>query len=169
MSIDVTTRTIGARILRHEDPRLLRGHGCFVDDVSLAGLLHAACVRSPYARARIVAIDASRARRLSGVHLILTAPDLGTMNGAGPLLIPHPALTAPRTQRPLAHDEVRFVGEAVAFIVADTRYRAEDAAALIEVEYAPRPASTRRTSTRARLARAGMTHSCEPAKSRASC
>ncbi len=137
MSIDVTTRTIGARILRHEDPRLLRGHGCFVDDVSPPGLLHAACVRSPHARARIVAIDASRARRLSGVHLILTAPDLGSMNEPGPLLIPHPALTAPRTQRPLAQDEVRFVGEAVAFVVADSRYQAEDAAALIEVEYAP--------------------------------
>jgi aerobic carbon-monoxide dehydrogenase large subunit len=108
-----------------------------VDDVSPAGVLHAACLRSPHARARIVAIDASRARRLSGVHLVLIACDLGPMNEPGPLLIPHPALTAPRTQRPLAQGEVRFVGEAVAFVVADSRYQAEDAAALIEVEYAP--------------------------------
>jgi aerobic carbon-monoxide dehydrogenase large subunit len=131
---------IGARIARLEDPRFLRGLGCFVDDVRPAGVLHAAVLRSPHARARLVHIDASRARNLSGVHLVLTAGDLGPLNQPGPLLIPHPALTHGRTQRPLAMDEVRFVGEPVAFLVADSRYRAEDAAALVEVQYAPQPA-----------------------------
>src|SRR5262245_45708832 len=125
---------IGARVARSEDPRFLRGLGCFVDDVRPAGVLHGAALRSPHAHARIRRIDTTRARRLSGVHLVLTAPDLGALNQPGPLLIPHPALTHARTQRPLATDEVRYVGEPVAFVVADSRYLAEDAAALIDVE-----------------------------------
>ena len=128
---------IGARVARSEDPRFLRGHGCFVDDVHPAGALHAAVLRSPHARARLLRIDAAPARALPGVHLVLTARDLGDLNQPGPLLIPHPALAHPRTQRPLAAGEVRFVGEAVAFVVADSRYLAEDAAALIDVAYEP--------------------------------
>src|SRR5215471_8874752 len=136
----VTTRGIGARIPRNEDPRLLRGLGCFVDDVNPAGVLHAACLRSPHARARIRSIDASRARAVPGVHLVAVASDLGEMNEPSPLLIPHPLLTAPRTQRPLAVGEVRFAGETVAFAVADDRYIAEDAIAQIEVDYEALPA-----------------------------
>jgi len=133
----MTTRRIGARILRNEDPRLLRGLGCFVDDVHPPGILHAAVLRSTHAHARIVRIDATAARRAPGVHLVLTAAELGELNRPSPLLIPHPTLSHPRTQRPLAVDEVRYVGEVVAFVVADSRYVAEDAIALIEVEYEP--------------------------------
>src|SRR5438552_10549552 len=133
---------IGARIPRNEDPRLLRGLGCFVDDVHPAGILRAATLRSPHAHARIVRIDAAAARRVPGVHLVVTAAELGELNQPSPLLIPHPTLTQPRTQRPLAVDEVRFVGEPVAFVVATDRYVAEDAAALIEVEYEPLPVVT---------------------------
>jgi carbon-monoxide dehydrogenase large subunit len=111
-----------------------------VDDVRPAGVLHGAVLRSPHARARLRRIDAARARCLPGVHLVLTASDLGDLNQPGPLLIPHPALSHGRTQRPLAVDEVRFVGEPVAFVVADSRYLAEDAAALVDVEYEPLPA-----------------------------
>jgi len=136
----MTTRMIGARIPRNEDPRLLQGLGCYVDDVNPPGMLQAATLRSPHAHARIVRIDAAGARRAPGVHLVLTAAELGAYNQPSPLLIPHPTLTAARTQRPLATDEVRFVGEAVAFVVADDRYLAEDAAGLIEVEYEPLPA-----------------------------
>ncbi len=136
----MTTRAIGARIARNEDPRLLRGLGCFVDDVSPAGVLHAAVLRSPHAHARLVAIDASRARALPGVRLVLTAADLGALNQPTPLLIPNPNLTHPRTPRPLAGDEVRFVGEPVAFVVADDRYLAEDALAAIDVTWEPLPA-----------------------------
>jgi carbon-monoxide dehydrogenase large subunit len=110
-----------------------------VDDVEPAGVLHGASLRSPYAHARIVAIDAARARALPGVHLVLTAADLGALDEPAPLLIPHPGLTHPRTQRPLATDEVRYVGEVVAFVVADDRYVAEDALGLIDVRYAPLP------------------------------
>ncbi len=136
----MTTRAIGARIPRNEDPRLLRGLGCFVDDVNPAGMLHGAVLRSPHAHARIVSIDAARARALSGVELVLTAPDLGDLNQPTPLLIPHPNLTHPRTPRPLAEDEVRFVGEPVAFVVARDRYVAEDAVAAIDVRWEPLPA-----------------------------
>jgi carbon-monoxide dehydrogenase large subunit len=135
----MTTRTIGARIPRNEDPRLLRGLGCFVDDLNPPGILHGMTLRSPHAHARIVRIDATAARRVAGVRLVVTAAELGDLNQPSPLLIPHPTLTEPRTQRPLAVDEVRFVGEAVAFVVADDRYIAEDAAALIEVEYESLP------------------------------
>jgi carbon-monoxide dehydrogenase large subunit len=133
---------IGARIARNEDPRLLRGLGCFVDDINPPGVLHAAGLRSPHAHARIVAIETSRARALPGVHLVLTASDLGALNQPTPLLIPHPALSEPRTQRPLAADEVRYVGELIAFVVADSRYVAEDAVDLIDVVYEPLPAVT---------------------------
>ena len=138
----MTTRGIGARIPRNEDPRLLRGLGCFVDDVNPAGMLHAAALRSPHAHARIVRLDASAARRAPGVHLVLTAADLGELNQPSPLLIPHPTLSHPRTQRPLAVDEVRYVGEIVVLVVADDRYVAEDALGLIDVAYEPLPVVT---------------------------
>src|SRR5207247_11116253 len=84
----MTTRLIGARVRRNEDNRLLQGRGCFVDDVNPRGVLHAAGVRSPHACARIVRIDATRARALPGVHLVLTASDLGDLNEPGPLRSP---------------------------------------------------------------------------------
>lgn len=135
----MTTRTLGARIPRNEDPRLLRGLGCFVGDVNPPRVLHAAVLRSPHAHARLRVIDATRARALHGVHLVLTAKDLGDVNQPTPLLIPHPDLTHPRTQYPLAVEEIRYVGEPLAFVVAEARALAEDAAELIEVEYAPLP------------------------------
>ena len=133
---------IGARIARNEDPRLLRGLGCFAGDIHPPGVLQAAGLRSPHAHARIASIDATRARALPGVHLVLTAADLGPLNQATPLLIPHPALTHARTQRPLATDEVRYAGELIAFVIAEDRYVAEDAVDLIEVRYEPLPAVT---------------------------
>ncbi len=135
----MTTRTVGARIPRNEDPRLLQGRGCFVDDVQPPGVLHAAVLRSPHAHARIVAIDATRARALPGVALVLTAADLGELDQPTPLLIPNPALTHPRTPRPLAADEVRYVGEPVALVISDSRYLAEDALEAIEVTWQPLP------------------------------
>src|SRR5262249_25603064 len=92
--------------------------------------------------ARIVSVDAGRARALPGVHLVFTAADLGPLNQPAPLLIPNPALTQPRTQRPLAVDEVRYVGELIAFVIADDRYVAEDAVDLIDVIYDSLPAVT---------------------------
>src|SRR5205823_6585009 len=120
-----------------EDPRLLRGQGCFVDDIHLPGLLEGAVLRSPHAHARIARIDTTAARAAPGVHLVLTAADLGHLARPLPMVLPHPALHDPRTHVVLAHDLVRYVGEPVAFIVADNRYLAEDARELIEVDYEP--------------------------------
>src|SRR6266704_3362304 len=135
----MATRWFGAPVQRSEDPRFLRGRGTYVDDIDLPETLQAAVLRSPYAHARIVGIDASAARSLPGVHLVLTPADLGDVLEPSPLLVPHHALTQPRTQLPLALEEVRYVGEAVAFVVADSRYIAEDALELIDVEYEPLP------------------------------
>lgn len=135
----MATRWFGAPVQRLEDARLLRGKGTFVDDFDLPHTLHAAVLRSPLARARILNIDTQAARDLPGVHLVLTAADLGDVLEPSPLLVPHQALTEPRTQLPLARDKVHYVGEAVAFVVAESRYIAEDALDLIEVEYEPLP------------------------------
>ncbi|HEX6479570.1 MAG TPA: aerobic carbon-monoxide dehydrogenase large subunit [Ktedonobacteraceae bacterium] len=135
----MATRWFGAPVQRIEDPRLLRGRGSYVDDFDLPEMLHAAFLRSTYARARIVNIDVSAARALPGVHLVVTASDLGELLEPSPLLVPHHALTQPRTQLPLAQGEVHYVGETVAMVVADSRYIAEDALDLIDVEYEPLP------------------------------
>src|SRR5436305_8722851 len=135
----MATRWSGAPVQRLEDPRLLRGKGTYVDDIDLPDMLHAAVLRSPHAHARITHIDTSAACELPGVHLVLTAADLGEVLEPSPLLVPHHALTQPRTQLPLALVEVRYVGEAVAFVVADSRYIAVDALDLINVEYEPLP------------------------------
>src|SRR5438309_6631353 len=135
----MATRWFAAPVQRSEDPRLLRGKGNYVDDIDLPGTLHAAVLHSPHAQARIVNIDPGPARELPGVYLVITATDLGAVLEPSPLLIPHPALTEPRTQLPLALNEVHYVGEAVAFVVADDRYIAEDALELIDVEYEPLP------------------------------
>ncbi len=130
---------MGARIPRNEDPRLLQGRGLFVDDVRLPGMLHAALLRSPHAHARIRRIDVSRARAAPGVAAVYTHADLGPLGGPLPKLIPHPALVHHKTQYALAPDTVRYAGEPVAFVVAESRYAAEDALDLIAVDYDPLP------------------------------
>lgn len=97
-------------------------------------------MRSPYASARILSIDTSAAERVPGVVAVWTAGDLPFGDLDLPLLIPHPALTRPKTQRCLASEVVRYAGEAVAFVVAEDRYVAEDAADLVVVEYEELPA-----------------------------
>ena len=129
---------IGDRMLRKEDPRLLRGQGRYVGDITLPGMLHAAFVRSPHAHARVAAIDADRARALPGVRAVLTARDLGDAAGELPIVPPHPALRG-RNFRLLASDRARFVGEAVAVVVAESRETAEDARELIEVAWEALP------------------------------
>ncbi|MDF1605824.1 xanthine dehydrogenase family protein molybdopterin-binding subunit [Nocardioides sp. YIM 152315] len=126
---------VGKAVRRKEDDRLLRGLGRYVDDIDPARQLHASVVRSMVANARITNIDVEAARSAPGVHLVLTGRDLGDLNEPLPLLAGHPSLIAAKTQRPLAVDRVRYVGEAVALIVADTRYLAEDAAELISIDY----------------------------------
>src|SRR3989442_2023715 len=137
-AFEMTTRWFGAPVQRVEDDRLLRGHGRFTDDTD-EGALECCFVRSPYAHARITSIDVSAARAMPGVVAVYTAADLPFGGVDLPLLIPHPNLTQGRTQRGLASDVVRYAGEAVAFVIAESRYVAEDAAELVQVEYEPLP------------------------------
>ncbi|MEK9661623.1 MAG: xanthine dehydrogenase family protein molybdopterin-binding subunit [Alphaproteobacteria bacterium] len=138
-------RYVGAHVQRMEDPRLVTGHGRYTDDITLEGMLHAAFLRSPHAHAKINGIDVSRAKELPGVHEVLTQASLVEAFGPGfdkPMaqLYPAPALTQDRTQYPLAKDEVCYVGQTVAIVIADSRAIAEDALALIDVDYATLPA-----------------------------
>jgi carbon-monoxide dehydrogenase large subunit len=137
----MTTRWFGAPVQRLEDERLLRGKGRYTDDINDSGerALECCFVRSPYAHARITSIDVSAARQMPGVVAVYTAADLPFGNVDLPLLIPHPNLTHGRTQRCLASEIVRYAGEAIAFVIAESRNLAEDAAELVQVEYEPLP------------------------------
>ncbi|MCH7676544.1 xanthine dehydrogenase family protein molybdopterin-binding subunit [candidate division KSB1 bacterium] len=127
----MATRYFGERIKRNEDPRLLKGQALFVDDVHLPEMLHVAFLRSDYAHGRINSIDVSAALERPGVIAVYTAEDLGDYWQPGPLLVPPPPIKKLTfnecTQVPLAKDKVKHVGEALAFVVAESRYIAEDA------------------------------------------
>ncbi|HEV2254601.1 MAG TPA: xanthine dehydrogenase family protein molybdopterin-binding subunit [Streptosporangiaceae bacterium] len=137
MTAIAAERYTGASIKRSEDPRILTGAGRYVDDIKLPGMLHAAFVRSPMAHARILSVDVSAALALPGVVAVLTGADVEAMTVPGPDALtaliggggPTPEFTL------LATDKVRFVGDPVAIVVAESRYLAEDGAELVEVDY----------------------------------
>src|SRR6266851_1462430 len=135
-------RYIGKPLPRVEDGPLVRGQGRFIDDLTFPHLLEAAFVRSPHAHAAIRAIDANAARRLPGVHAVFTLADLAPLLAQDRLPLQFRTAQLPPDITPLvlAKDEVAFVGEAVAIVIADTRYLAEDAAAQVMVDYEPLPA-----------------------------
>src|SRR5438552_16491642 len=140
-------RYFGAAVKRREDPRFLRGEACYVDDVTLPGMLHAAFCRSPHAHARIVAIRTRAAAEAAGVVRVFTFADLERWMKPLPVFgAPPPGLAAAikfdvraAPQWALCRDRARYVGEAVAMVVAESRARAEDAVGLIEVEWEPLP------------------------------
>ncbi|MCC7083060.1 MAG: xanthine dehydrogenase family protein, partial [Burkholderiales bacterium] len=128
-------RYIGARRRTKEDPRFVTGHGRYVADIALPGMKHVALVASPYPSARIAAIRAQAALAAPGVHYVLTGEEFCAATDA--LAI---GTDTPKVIRyALAHEVVRYAGEWVAAVVADTRALAEDAAELIEVDYEPLP------------------------------
>jgi carbon-monoxide dehydrogenase large subunit len=129
-------RLVGQSVKRVEDKRILTGRGHYVDDVVLPGMVHAAFVRSPLPHARIVSIDASRARALPGVVAVFTGDDV--VEQAMMVDAPIPGYQR-ATYYPLARDKVRLVGDPVAIVVAVNRYVAEDARDLLDVEYEPLP------------------------------
>jgi aerobic carbon-monoxide dehydrogenase large subunit len=133
---------LGARVKRLEDPLLLSGRGRFVDDLKVANALHACFVRSTYAHAKIQSVDSTAALAMPGVYAVITANDLPEPMRSQPMamLLPNPAISEVCTQYVLARDEVFYVGQAIAVVVADTRYIAEDAAAAVVVQYDVVPA-----------------------------
>ncbi|HSE54275.1 MAG TPA: molybdopterin cofactor-binding domain-containing protein, partial [Nocardioidaceae bacterium] len=141
--VDTRARStyVGTGMRRREDPRLLSGAGRFLDDLNFGECYEAAILRSSHASARILSIDAEAARAAEGVVAVFTAADLAPILQELPPKVTHPDINrAPRY--PIAVDAVRYVGEPVAVVVASTRYLAEDALDLIDVDYEPRPAVT---------------------------
>jgi aerobic carbon-monoxide dehydrogenase large subunit len=136
---------IGQGVPRFEDPRLLRGGGKYVDDYALPGMAFGNVLRSPHAHAKIKSINVSAAKAAPGVLCVLTGDDW-IKSGWGDLPVPgtHKRRDGSTNYRPrypaLVKDRVRFVGDYVAFVVAETKNQAMDACELIEVEYEPLPA-----------------------------
>lgn len=149
---------IGASVRREEDARFLTGTGCFSDDLTRAQLAHAVVLRSPHPHARIRGIDTADAHAMPGVLSILTGADLlGRLEPLPSFTRTEPfrvlnadgSLMPEADQFPLAVDKVRYAGEPVAFVVAETREQAADAAQAIRVDYAPLPALITREQARA--------------------
>ena len=129
-----TTSVLGGVVRRREDPALIQGTGRYVDDIKRDGMLHVAFVRSPFAHARITSVSVDDALAMDGVHAVYTAADVRHL---GPLLAQVPVGKV----RPLLADGVvNHAGEAVAMVVADSRYLAQDAAEAVFVDYDPLPA-----------------------------
>ena len=137
----MTARVFGSGIRRREDPRLITGTATYTDDLLLPGMVHAAILRSPHAHARIGRIDTSRAKQAPGVLAVYTAVD--TESALQPMpcawLVPNSELKV-AVYPQLAKDVVRYVGDAVAVVVAEDRYQAQDALELIDVDYEALPA-----------------------------
>jgi len=128
-------RPIGfGRLKRKEDARFIRGKGTYLDDMRLPGMVYGAMLRSPYAHAKIISIDTSKALAHPNVAAVITAKDLETLGLAWMPTISYD------TQAVLAGDKVRFQGQEVAFVIATDEYSANDAVALINVDYEPLPA-----------------------------
>lgn len=135
-------KMMGKAMKRVEDPRFITGSGNYTDDMQLPGMVHAAMVRSPYAHANIKAIRTEAAQAVPGVLAVITGQE---MKDAGINGIPtgwlHPGIKLP-PHYAITPDKVRHVGEIVAAVIAETRQIAEDAAALVEVDYEPLEAVT---------------------------
>lgn len=128
--------SVGERIKRREDPRLVRGLASYTDDIKLHGMLHAALVRSDYAAGAIERIDTSRARALEGVVAVYTWDDLRGKVARTPCAARPPEDRD--VEHPLLADErVRYVGQPIALVIATDRYVARDAALLVDVSIAP--------------------------------
>jgi 2-furoyl-CoA dehydrogenase large subunit len=130
---------IGRALERKEDEAILTGRARYIDDLMpVAGLKHAAIIRSPHPHAHLRSIDKARAESLAGVTGVVTGKELLALVGSVPSVVRTPAKFFP-----FAHDKVRYVGEPVAVVVAEDRYIAEDAAELVEVDYDPLPGVAR--------------------------
>jgi carbon-monoxide dehydrogenase large subunit len=139
---------VGSPVERIEDLRFLRGRGQYVDDLTRDGLLHAVILRSSVAHGRIRSIDTAAARARPGVHAVITAADIGDPVPAIPMRQePLPALKQ-YLQPVIAHDKVRYVGEPIAVVIADSAALAEDALDAIAVDIEPLPAVADRDAAR---------------------
>ena len=130
---------LGKARTRKEDARLVTGQTNWTDNIVLPGMLHMAFLRSPYAHARITSVDVSAAKQLPGVVAAYSGADFADEQGSLPCAWPVTEDIVIPAHPPMAVDEVRYVGEAVAVVVARTRYEAADALEAIEIDYEPLP------------------------------
>ena len=130
---------VGQPVPRKEDLRLITGRGTYVSDLQLPRTRHVAFLRSPHAHARITAIDTSQARQLAGVTAVFTGQEQGVQEHSAARPVRAAGIYRDRAAGPPPPSKTRFAGEAVAAVVAGSRYLAEDALALIDVDYAPLP------------------------------
>ena len=138
----MSSRIFGSGIRRHEDPRLLTGTATYTDDLTLPGMLHAAMLRSPHAHARVLRVDVGRAKAAPGVVAAYTGTDIDTLKPVPcAWLLPNSNLRVAGYQC-VGCETVRYVGDIVAVVVAETPYQATDALELIEVDYEPLPCVT---------------------------
>lgn len=137
---EMRERIVGRSIKRREDPQLITGHGSYLDDIKLAGMLHVVLVRSPYAHANIRSIDSTAARSMPGVVAVFTGEDLMDINPMPAAWQAGGVKNAVASPRALSVGKVVMVGDPVAMVVAEDRYTARDAAAAVEVDYDPLPA-----------------------------
>jgi carbon-monoxide dehydrogenase large subunit len=134
------TSMIGAAVKRREDPRFITGHGQYTDDIKLPGMVHMAILRSPYAHARIKSIDTSKAKAMAGVRAVYTGKDLeGKVGNMPPVFIIPDANFKTPAYPVIAIDTVRYTGDQVAVVVADSPAIARDALDQIDVDYEPLP------------------------------
>ena len=137
----MTTRIFGSGIRRREDPRLITGRASYTDDITLPGMVHTAILRSPYAHARVHGVDTKAAAARDGVLAVFTGEDTDGVLNPIPCAWQVPDSDIKAVDHPaIAKDVVRYVGDAVAVVVAETRYQAEDALEHIVVDYEPLPA-----------------------------
>lgn len=137
----MTTRLFGSGIRRREDPRLITGQATYTDDIKLTGMVHAAILRSPHAHARINRIDTGAAREAPGVLAVYSGADTdGVLNPMPCAWVVPDSDVKVVAYPPIAREVVHYAGDAVAVVVAETRYQAEDALELISVDYQPLPA-----------------------------
>src|SRR5215475_9967137 len=133
---DAPAAEMGRARLRKEDARLITGQTNWTDNIKLPGMLHMAFVRSPFAHAKITGVDLSAARGMPGVIAAFSGADFGAEQGSLPCAWPVTEDIVIPAHPPMAVDEVRYVGEAVAVVVARDRYAAADA---VDVDYEPLP------------------------------
>src|SRR5687767_3242792 len=137
----MATEILGAPIKRVEDPKFITGKGRYLDDIKLTGMVHLSVLRSPYAHARILSVDTAAAKAMPGVLSVITGADIPY----NPLPMAWPAggvagiQNNVNTPRILATDDVKWTGEGIAAVVAETAEQAVDALEAIQVEYEPLP------------------------------
>ena len=138
-TVEAPQPELGRARLRKEDDRLITGQTNWTDNITLPGMLHIAYLRSPVAHARIASVDVSAALNQPGVIAAYSGADFADEQGSLPCAWPvTPDIVMP-AHPPMATEEVRYVGEAVACVVARDRYMAADALAAIEIDYEPLP------------------------------